>query len=128
MYNAGPGVPPCRVAGGSGGHADLPDLLLQEGGQPNLWDTRADMGGKVYSLDGAHPGVQDWLERLGRRVVQDWGYDYLKIDFLLWATAGDAHHRSLDHAQGHPAGPRAAPHRPRADRVPLRRRAAPPPA
>ncbi|HYR31217.1 MAG TPA: alpha-galactosidase [Gemmatimonadales bacterium] len=106
-FKAGLWVAPFAVTDRSGVPVAHPDWLLQKGGQPIVWDTRADWGGKVYSLDGAHPGVQDWLERLGRRVVQDWGYDYLKIDFLLWAAAGDAHHGSLTHAEAYRAGLRA---------------------
>lgn len=106
-FKAGLWVAPFAVTDASGVPAAHPDWLLQQGGQPIVWDTRADWGGKVYSLDGAHPGVQAWLEQLGRRVAQDWGYDYLKIDFLLWATAGDAHHGSLTHAEAYRDGLRA---------------------
>ena len=106
-FKAGLWVAPFAVTDGSGVPAAHPDWLLQKDGRPIVWDTRADWGGAVYSLDGAHPGVQEWLEQLGRRVVQDWGYDYLKIDFLLWATAGDAHHGSLTHAEAYRAGLRA---------------------
>lgn len=35
-----------------------------------------------YVLDGSHPGVQAWLRELFARAVQEWGYDYLKLDFL----------------------------------------------
>lgn len=35
-----------------------------------------------YVLDGSHPEVQTWLEQLFRTVVNDWGYKYLKLDFL----------------------------------------------
>jgi hypothetical protein len=106
-FKAGLWVAPFAVTDASGVPAAHPEWLLQKDGQPIVWDTRADWGGKVYSLDGAHPGVQDWLTQLGRRVAQDWGYDYLKIDFLLWATAGDAHHGSLTHAEAYREGLRA---------------------
>ncbi|HEY6853958.1 MAG TPA: glycoside hydrolase family 36 protein, partial [Gemmatimonadales bacterium] len=106
-FKAGLWVAPFAVTDASGVPAAHPDWLLQKDGQPIVWDTRADWGGKVYSLDGAHPGVQDWLTQLGRRVVQDWGYDYLKIDFLLYATAGDAHHGGLTHAEAYREGLRA---------------------
>lgn len=35
-----------------------------------------------YVLDGSHPAVQEWLHQLFARVVHEWGYDYLKLDFL----------------------------------------------
>jgi len=37
-------------------------------------------------------------------VVRDWGYDYLKIDFLLWATAGASHYGGLTHAEAYRKG------------------------
>jgi hypothetical protein len=36
--------------------------------------------------------------------VRDWGYDYLKIDFLHWATAGAAHYGGLTHAEAYRGG------------------------
>ncbi len=81
-----------------------PEWLLRRADAPIVWDTREDWGGKVYSLDGAHPQVQQWLFDLARRAVQTWGYDYLKIDFLLWATAGDAHFGGLTHAEAYRKG------------------------
>ncbi|OLC05939.1 MAG: hypothetical protein AUH42_06550 [Gemmatimonadetes bacterium 13_1_40CM_70_11] len=88
----------------SGIPAAHPDWLLRRAEGPIVWDTREDWGGKVYSLDGSHPQVQQWLFDLARRVVQEWGYDYLKIDFLLWATAGDAHYGGLTHAEAYRKG------------------------
>src|SRR2546422_6040006 len=46
------------------------DWLLRRADGPIVWDTRDDWGGKVYSLDGAHPHVQQWLFDLARRVVR----------------------------------------------------------
>jgi len=69
-----------------------------------LVDTRAAWGGRIFALDGAHPGVQQWLYDLARRVVREWGYDYLKIDFLHWATVGAAHYGGLTHAEAYRHG------------------------
>src|SRR5207253_6311744 len=88
----------------SGIPAAHPEWLLRRADAPIVWDTRDNWGGKVYSLDGAHPQVQQWLFDLARRAVQTWGYDYLKIDFLLWATAGDAHFGGLTHAEAYRKG------------------------
>jgi hypothetical protein len=35
-----------------------------------------------YVLDGSHPAVQEWLTQLFAKVVKEWGYEYLKLDFL----------------------------------------------
>jgi Melibiase/Beta-galactosidase jelly roll domain len=111
-FRAGLWVAPFAVTDRSGVPAAHPEWLLKavaEGGGsgppvPIVWDTRDDWGGKVYSLDGAHPEVQAWLRELARRVVRDWGYDYLKIDFLHWATAGSEHYGGLTHAEAYRAG------------------------
>src|SRR5204862_352511 len=81
-----------------------PAWLLKDANGPIVWDTRDDWGGKIYSLDGAHPEVQAWLHELARRLVRDWGFDYLKIDFLLWATAGVDHSGGVQHAEAYRTG------------------------
>jgi len=41
---------------------------------------------KLYSLDITHPGAAQWLgANLFKRVVNDWGYDFIKIDFVEWS-------------------------------------------
>jgi len=103
-FKAGLWMAPFAVAERSGVPGAHPDWLLRRADTPIVWDTRDDWGGKVYSLDAAHPQVQQWLFDLARRAVQEWGYDYLKIDFLLWATAGDAHYGGLTHAEAYRKG------------------------
>ncbi len=107
---AGLWVAPFAVTDRSGIPTAHPDWLLKNAAGPILWDTRADWGGAVYSVDGAHPEVQQWLHDLARRIVQEWGYDYLKIDFLLWATGYGAkggsatHYGGLTHAEAYRRG------------------------
>jgi len=49
----------------------------------SLYVFRQDPGApERYVLDGSHPQVQEWLQRLFSLVVNDWGYEYLKLDFL----------------------------------------------
>jgi alpha-galactosidase len=57
-----------------------PDWLLRdEHGRPVpvgiTWE------GVPYALDTSHPEVLGWVEKLIRK-VRDWGYSYLKLDFL----------------------------------------------
>lgn len=42
--------------------------------------------GEVYVLDCSHPEVQAHLENLARTVVRDWGYEYLKLDAMGFAS------------------------------------------
>ena len=79
-------------------------LLRGPDGTPLVVDERDDWGGRIYALDGAHPEVRQWLYDLARRVVRDWGYDYLKVDFLHWSTAGAAHYGGLTHAEAYRGG------------------------
>ena len=71
---------------------------------PLVMDTREPWGGRILALDGAHPDVQQWLYNLARRTVREWGYDYLKIDFLQWATAGVTHYGGLTRAEAYRSG------------------------
>jgi len=40
---------------------------------------------KLHALDISHPGAADWLRQLFRTVANDWGYDFIKIDFVEWS-------------------------------------------
>ena len=40
---------------------------------------------KIYGLDITHPGAADWLRGVFRKVADDWGYDFIKIDFVEWS-------------------------------------------
>jgi alpha-galactosidase len=57
-----------------------PDWLLRdELGQPVK--AGLNWNGITYALDSSHPEVLAWLDALIRKVC-DWGYEYLKLDFL----------------------------------------------
>ncbi|MGH7520405.1 MAG: alpha-galactosidase [Gemmatimonadales bacterium] len=71
---------------------------------PLLMDTREPWGGRILALDGAHPDAQQWLYDLARTAVREWGYDYLKVDFLEWATAGATHYGGLTRAEAYRGG------------------------
>ncbi|HEX4628925.1 MAG TPA: glycoside hydrolase family 36 protein, partial [Gemmatimonadales bacterium] len=103
-FKAGLWLAPFGVAAGSGLPAAQPDWLLRDATGPVVCDTRDAWGGKVYALDGAHPKAQQWLYDLARRVVREWGYDYLRVDLLRWATVGTSHYGGLTHAEAYRAG------------------------
>jgi hypothetical protein len=103
-FKAGLWLAPFAVAEGSGLPAAHADWLLRDAGGPVVCATRDAWGGKVFALDGAHPKVQQWLHDLARRVVREWGYDYLRVDLLRWATVGTAHYGGLTHAEAYRAG------------------------
>jgi alpha-galactosidase len=103
---AGLWLAPFAVAERSEVAAAHPDWLLKnaDGSAPIVWATREDWGGRVYALDGAHPGAQQWLADLARRAVEQWGYDYLKLDLLAWATGESTHYGGLTHAEAYRLG------------------------
>jgi len=76
-----------------------PDWLLRgKGGWPVhagfIWDsfTRA--------LDVTHPEVLDHMQRMIRTAVEDWGFEYLKLDFLYaGALKGKRHDPKVTRAQ-----------------------------
>ncbi|PYP43669.1 MAG: hypothetical protein DMD42_09480 [Gemmatimonadetes bacterium] len=103
-FKAGLWVAPFGVAEGSGVPASQPDWLLRDASGPVVCETREAWGGKIFALDGAHPKAQQWLFDLARRVVREWGYDYLRIDRLRWATVGTTHYGGLTHAEAYRAG------------------------
>ena len=96
---AGLWLAPFAVSEASGVPAAHPPWLLRQNGAPIVFTTREAWGGKVFGLDGAHSGVQEWLFELGRRVVRDWGYDSVTADLLAWACRGDTHAGGLTQAE-----------------------------
>ena len=60
-----------------------PDWLLQVDGKP--WCCGGNWSG-FYALDIDHPAVLDYLHRVFDRVLNDWGFDLVKLDFLYGAA------------------------------------------
>ncbi len=51
-------------------------------------------GGRLYALDTTLPVVSDWLVDL-MRTVRNWGYDYIKLDFLYGGALKGKRHQDL---------------------------------
>jgi alpha-galactosidase len=49
-------------------------------------------GATLYGLDTSHPDVRAWLRALFRTIVEEWGFDYLKLDFLACAAIKGLRH------------------------------------
>ena len=66
---------------------------VRSGYNPN-WTTSTDAF--AYALDPSHPGFRAHLERLFHKLTREFGYSYLKLDFLYAAGApGRRHDRNL---------------------------------
>lgn len=62
-------------------HSDKPVPALYN----PLW------GGWTYALDASHPRFKAWLSHVIHTIVHEWGYDYLKLDFLYAACFRGQH-------------------------------------
>ena len=71
----------CRE--GSAVMREHPDWLLKVDGKP--WKCGSNWGG-FYSLDIDDPEVTDYLRRVFDRVLDQWGFDLVKLDFLYGAA------------------------------------------
>jgi len=45
-----------------------------------------------YALDCTNPEAQEWLKNLFNKVCNEWGYKYIKIDFIYAAALEAVHH------------------------------------
>jgi hypothetical protein len=88
-FQAGLWLAPFAVTNPSGIPTARADwLLLGPDGQPVPMDDQPHWGGLSYALDASLRDVQDWLRDLARHAVTEWGYDYLKLDFLHYGARG----------------------------------------
>ena len=80
-FKAGLWVAPFTVGADSALYREHPEWLIRDAdGEPVLaihnWNQRC------YGLDCTHPEAQAWLEHLFRTVAEDWGFDFVKVDFI----------------------------------------------
>jgi len=78
-YRAGLWLAPFVCQTGSEIYTKHPDWLLKIDGKP--WYCGCNWGG-FWSLDIDNPEVVDYIERVFDRVLNEWGYDFVKLDFL----------------------------------------------
>lgn len=71
----------CRE--GSALMKEHPDWLLKVDGKP--WSCGSNWGG-FYSLDIDNPAVMNYLRKVFDRVLNEWGFDLVKLDFLYGAA------------------------------------------
>lgn len=78
-FKAGLWLAPFVCQRGSKIMREHPDWLYTHEGK--RWYCGCNWGG-FFSLDIDNPGVQEYLERCFRRVLDEWGFDLVKLDFL----------------------------------------------
>ena len=88
-YLAGLWLAPFACQKGSKIMREHPDWLLKRDGKP--WYCGCNWGG-FYALDIDNEEFVAYLERVFDRVLNEWGFDLVKLDFLYAAAPyGDAH-------------------------------------
>ncbi|WP_327054049.1 alpha-galactosidase [Halomicrococcus gelatinilyticus] len=94
-------VAPFYVQADSALAADHPEWLVTDDGDP------VDAGprhGPMYALDTTHPGVLDWLRETFETVVDEWGFEYCKLDFLYAAALPGDRHEDVTRAEAYRRG------------------------
>ena len=83
-FKAGLWLAPFGCRKGSRLHKEHPDWLLKDDkGKP--WLAGCNWGG-FYALDIDLPEVREYLRRVFDRVLYEWGFDFVKLDFLYAAA------------------------------------------
>ncbi|WP_205427119.1 alpha-galactosidase [Halorussus sp. MSC15.2] len=81
--------------------ADHPEWLVTDDGDP------VDAGprhGPMYALDTTHPDARRWLRETFETIADDWGFDYLKLDFLYAAALPGERHADVTRAAAYRSG------------------------
>ncbi|MFC4425230.1 glycoside hydrolase family 36 protein [Deinococcus navajonensis] len=102
-FAAGLWLAPFLVGPSSRLAAERPDWLLRDPhGRPLL--AGHNWGGPYHALDTTHPEALEWLRELAA-TVREWGYTYLKLDFLYGAALpGVRHDPTVGRAQAYRMG------------------------
>jgi alpha-galactosidase len=84
-FKPGLWVAPFTVAANSRLAQEHPSWVVQGGDGKPAYGGR-NWGVELYGLDTSHPDARDWLRTQLRTIVEQWGYEYLKLDFLASAA------------------------------------------
>ena len=99
-FKAGIWISPYVISGPTTLFQEHPEWLLKKadgslkriGNWPEDAEPPTDENPKRYCLDITHPGAAKWLHDLIDTIVNDWGYEMIKIDFMAWSVLAADHY------------------------------------
>lgn len=91
-FKAGIWLAPFLITNTSKVFREHPDWIIKDANGKKVWGAWPFLGSasllgaffwdRVYALDLTNPEVQEWLKNIIRTLVKEFGYSYLKIDFI----------------------------------------------
>ena len=93
---------PLLVVPSSDIYRQHPDWLLRDE-KGKLVSAGFNWNEPLYALDTTHPGVLKWLSAIMKQ-VRDWGFDYVKLDFLYAGALPGARHTPTPREQAYRQG------------------------
>jgi alpha-galactosidase len=100
-YDPGIWLAPFYVQADSRLANEHPEWLVTQGGSPVDAGARH---GPMYALDTTHPDVTEWLSETFQTIVNEWGFEYLKLDFLYAAALPGDRHTDVTRAEAYRRG------------------------
>jgi len=101
-------IAPFLITNSSKLFADHPDWVIRDHkGKPFEVNINVEWGlfNKIYGLDCTHPEVQKWIRTLFKTIVEKWGFQYIKLDFLYAAAIdGVFYDKSMTRIQAYRKG------------------------
>jgi len=103
-FKAGLWLAPFLIGANSRLYAEHPDWAVQyRPGKPSI--VLQNWGQDCYALDLTRPDVIAWIENLFAVICEEWGFDYVKIDFIYGgAVDGLRHDSNVTRAQAYRRG------------------------
>jgi hypothetical protein len=85
-------IAPYVISEGTDIHRNHPDWLIRnlDGSLRHCGDRGKT---KLYGLDISVPAAAEWFRRLFQTVANEWGYDFIKLDFVEWTILAAERYR-----------------------------------
>jgi alpha-galactosidase len=93
-YLPGLWLAPFLVSARSRTFAEHPDWVVRDSASGEPLTAIRNWGAANHALDTTHPEALAWLEQVMSVVCNEWGFEYLKLDFLYAAALRGARHEA----------------------------------